>query len=344
MLLAVAIAVVGAATAHAADYSMVLCAANNGSNGYQTATNTTSPQNPGGIFDFKNYCGPAPDPAGDNAFLRIDENQSSGNAGNSAYGSISWTGRPGSRSSPPAATPASPTPSTKAGAAASGPEASTARHQQHPHAGRRAAQLRRIGGRPPRPSPPTSGPSAATATIRRFVFELTCVRPAGCDRSGFNAVDANTLRLHPRRHLARPRSASPTPTAPLARRPVGARHPGPRPTARPIRARASAWSGCDIDGAAASPIDHAANATPTPRQSSGEFARDFQPCATAGQHRPLLRLRHRLASPTAPTPCRPAPRTTPSARGSTGPAGESCQQTTDPHRQHRPRRSRRAWK
>ena len=78
-------------SAHAADYKMLLCAGNNGSNSYQTATNTTSPQNPGGIFSFENYCGPAGDPAGNSALLRIDENQGGGNAGDTAYGSISWT-------------------------------------------------------------------------------------------------------------------------------------------------------------------------------------------------------------------------------------------------------------
>jgi hypothetical protein len=64
LLAAVAVAAIAAGTAHAANYKMLLCAANNGSNGYQTATNTISANNPGGIFNFENYCGPAPDPAG----------------------------------------------------------------------------------------------------------------------------------------------------------------------------------------------------------------------------------------------------------------------------------------
>jgi hypothetical protein len=80
----VAVAVLAAGTARAAEYKMLLCAGNTGSNSFDTATNTTSPQNPGGIFSFENYCGPAPDPAGNNAFLRIAENQSGGSAGNSA--------------------------------------------------------------------------------------------------------------------------------------------------------------------------------------------------------------------------------------------------------------------
>lgn len=93
MLLSVAIAVVWTATAHAAvpgQYKMLLCAGNVGSNAYGTSTNTTSPQNPAGILNFENYCGPAPDPAGNSAFLRIDENQAAGSAGNGAYGFVYW--------------------------------------------------------------------------------------------------------------------------------------------------------------------------------------------------------------------------------------------------------------
>src|SRR5215211_4131880 len=91
LFLAVAVMCVGAATAHASYYRMVLCAANNGSTSFSTSTNTTSSQNPNGIFDFGNYCGPAPFPAGNNAFVAIGENQSSGNAGYGAYGNMSWS-------------------------------------------------------------------------------------------------------------------------------------------------------------------------------------------------------------------------------------------------------------
>lgn len=58
LLLAVGVAAIGAGTAHAAHYRMLLCAGNNGSNSFQTATNTASPQNPGSIFSFENRCGP----------------------------------------------------------------------------------------------------------------------------------------------------------------------------------------------------------------------------------------------------------------------------------------------
>ena len=81
----VAMAVLSAATAHASVYKMVVCAGNNGSNSYGTTTNTVSAQHPAGIFDVNNYCGPAPDPAGENAFLRISEHEPNGNAGQGAY-------------------------------------------------------------------------------------------------------------------------------------------------------------------------------------------------------------------------------------------------------------------
>jgi len=55
MLVCVAVACIGAASAKASFYEMVLCAANNGSNGFQTATNTVSANNPGGIFSIENY-------------------------------------------------------------------------------------------------------------------------------------------------------------------------------------------------------------------------------------------------------------------------------------------------
>lgn len=59
------------ASAHAAYYKLVLCAAGNGSTGYETRTNTACPGNPNGIFRFENYCGPAGDSAGPSATGRV---------------------------------------------------------------------------------------------------------------------------------------------------------------------------------------------------------------------------------------------------------------------------------
>jgi hypothetical protein len=38
-------------------------------------------------------------------------------------------------------------------------------------------------------------PFAGYGYYRRFIFELTCMHPDGCDLASFNAVDANTLIL-----------------------------------------------------------------------------------------------------------------------------------------------------
>lgn len=77
------VALIAAATAHAAEYKSVLCAGNNGSNGYGVGSNTPN-------FTISNYCGPAPDPAGDTASLMISENQDAGNMAEGAFAFYHW--------------------------------------------------------------------------------------------------------------------------------------------------------------------------------------------------------------------------------------------------------------
>ncbi len=181
--------------AEAGFYQMIRCAANTGANGYVVETNTTSPQNPGGIFDFPNNCGPGPFPAGNQAWLRINEHEPSGNAGYGAFGRVSWTVSP-----------------FVAIRAAGG----YTRQQFAFNDGWRA----RFWAEGPDGSGPYnilmqgSGVSGGgifwgtTSTFgshlwpfptygyyRRFVYELTCVRSAGCDRANFNSTDANTFIL-----------------------------------------------------------------------------------------------------------------------------------------------------
>src|SRR5262249_32188848 len=79
-----------ASPASAGQYRMLLCAGNVGSNAFGTATNTASAKNPAGIFDFSNFCGSAPDPAGEKAFIRISENEAGGTAAQGAFGDIFW--------------------------------------------------------------------------------------------------------------------------------------------------------------------------------------------------------------------------------------------------------------
>lgn len=121
LLILVGLSCLAAGTAHASQYKMVLCAGNVGANAYGTSTNTASPQNPGGIFSFENYCGPgSADPAGNSAFLRIAENQASGNAGAGAYGNIYYDTPPFVHFKAAGGWTASSTPSTTAGGRAFG--------------------------------------------------------------------------------------------------------------------------------------------------------------------------------------------------------------------------------
>lgn len=189
MTAAMIVAVICAATANAAVYKMVLCAANNGSNSFDTQTNSP------GLFNVENYCGPAGDPAGNAAFLRIYEKQGRGSASNTAYASASWT--------------ATPWVSILAGGGytrmpgdfrdgwrgrfwAEGVDGS------NPHnilmQGTNASNAG-ISWWPTSTFGSHLWPFPGWGNYRRFVFELTCMRPAGCDTSGWNAVDANTMVL-----------------------------------------------------------------------------------------------------------------------------------------------------
>lgn len=193
LLIALAVAMaVGATAAKAGQYKAVLCAANNGSNAFGTSTNTASAQNPGGIFNFENYCGATPnDPAGDAAFLRISENQAGGNAGQGAYGNIYWD-----------------TPSWvhfKAGggytrqlyafndgwrarfwvASASSSAQIMTQGAGLPNSGGQWGSSNIFG--------PHLWPLSVYYDFTRFVYEMQCVRPAGCDRVNFNSTDANSF-------------------------------------------------------------------------------------------------------------------------------------------------------
>jgi hypothetical protein len=275
----VALACVFVATAHASPYKMLLCAGNNGSNGFQTATNTISGAQPGGIFSFENYCGPAGDPAGNAAFLRIAEQMPNGNAGVNAYGSMSWTA-----------------PGFVSIAAGGG-------YTREPNAfndgwrGRFWAegydgstnnilmQGSGVGGGgifwgTTSTFAPHLWPFGGYGSYRRFVFELTCVRPAGCDRTNFNAVDANTLNLILD-------DVSPSQIGLTG---------GPIASGAWVRgAQGVTWNTSDlgsglrfervkVDGGVRQQLDWRGSCNLDWTPTSGEFARDFQPCPTGGPY------------------------------------------------------------
>jgi hypothetical protein len=284
MLACVAVAVFCAADADASYYKMLLCAGNNGSNDVATATNTTSPQNPGGIFSFENYCGPAPDPAGNSAFLRIAENQSAGNAGVNAYGSISWT----------------PTPwvaIVAGGGYTREPNAfndgwrgrfwlegwdGSVNNVLMQGSGVANGSLGGIGWATTSTFASHLWPFGGLGDYRRFVFELTCLRAAGCDRSNFNAVDANTLNLT----LADRQD----PSVSLAGSSIvnGAWVRGTQAIGWSESEQGSGlrFSRLKLDGAVpgGGTIDYGGSCDLGWTGTTGEFARRFNPCPTGGPY------------------------------------------------------------
>ena len=279
LLAGVAAACVFAASAQASPYKMLLCAGNVGSNGFQTATNTVSPAQPGGIFSFENYCGPAGDPAGDAAFLRIAEQMPNGNAGNGAYGAISWTA-PGFVSI------------IAGGGYTREPNAFNdgwrGRFWGEGYDGSVNNILMQgagVGGGgifwgTTSTFAPHLWPFGGYGSYRRFVFELTCVRPAGCDRTNFNAVDANTL------HLTLD-DVSPSQ--------IGITGGAISSGAWVRGVQNVTWNTSDlgsglraerlrVDGAQRQVLDWRGSCNLDANGTSGEFARDFVPCPTGGPY------------------------------------------------------------
>ncbi|HWC47569.1 MAG TPA: Ig-like domain repeat protein [Solirubrobacterales bacterium] len=280
LLLAVGIAVLATAQAQAAQYKMVLCAANNGSNNYAVATNTTSAQNPNGIFTVENHCGPAPDPAGNSAFLRIYENQDSGNAGEGAYASVSWTVPPW--------------------VAIIGAGGYTREPGSFNDGWRGRFWAEDFGGNGQHillqgTNSPNSGfqwsptstfaphlwPFGSWGYYRRFVAELTCMRAAGCDRSGWNDYDVNTMTLM--LEDVSPASANFIEGgAPLL---SGSWVRGTQPVAYRLFDQGSGLrvGRLAIDGSERQIQDFASRCDRDASQASGEFARTFKPCPEGSQ-------------------------------------------------------------
>ncbi len=261
-----------AATARAADFRAVLCAANNGSNGFSTTTNTTSPQNPGGIFNFENYCGPAPWPAGDQALLRIQENQPNGNAGQFASGAIYYDTPPFVHF-------------REAGGFTRQPGTfNEGWRERFWIAGGSAGNVEILSQGQGAPQgmhnvfAPHLWPIGGYLDFTRFVFELQCVRPGGCDRSGGNAADANSFVFT----LAdeSPSQVALTNGSPLM---LGGWVRGGQTATYQFTELGSGIrvERVRIDGGERFNIDHAGECNMDFNGGVGLFARSFQPCALA---------------------------------------------------------------
>ena len=282
MLACVGLACVFASNASASYYRMVLCAANNGSNGFQTATNTTSSQNPGGIFSFENYCGPAPFPAGNNALLRIQENQSSGYAGYSAYGSMSWTTVPwvdivagGGYTREPG----SFNDGWRGRFWLEGWDGSTNNILMQ-GSGVENGSCGGVCWATTSTFASHLWPFGGFGKYRRFVFELTCFRQAGCDRTGSNAVDANTMILTLNdvdpSHINFTNTGSGILSGQWVR--------GTQDVTWDVSDQGSGmrFERLRMDGGERYSIDWRGNCNIDSNGGVGEFARDFAPCPTGG--------------------------------------------------------------
>jgi hypothetical protein len=282
LLLCAAIAVVAAATAHAAQFKMVACAVSSGAPPYRTETNTVNAQHPNGIFDFANWCGGAGgDPPGDAAYMRISEREAAGNAGEGAYGAFIFE------------TPAYVRFKTGGGYTRE-PNAFNdgwrARFWGIDFANNGAMFLNQGSGVSNAGTDSSASgifgphlwPFGNYLDFHHFYFELRCVRPAGCDRANYNAVDANGFVFILDDDSPSKVSITHT-TSPLL-------------SGLWVRgAQTAYWDTTEagsgmrfervrVDGDMRGAIDYQAmgQCNATSSQTNGEFSRGYQPCPTGG--------------------------------------------------------------
>ena len=119
------------------------------------------------------------------------------------------------------------------------------------------------------------------ADFWRFAYELECVRPAGCDRTNFNATDANTFVFT----LADDQNAQVglTNGSTLMN---GAWSRGPQAVTYNDADNGSGlrWTYARVDGVERFRYDYRGGCNLDASQSSGEYARVFQPCPTGGPY------------------------------------------------------------
>jgi hypothetical protein len=281
MLACVGVAVIAAADAKAGYYKMVGCAASSGAPPYSTGTNTTSPQNPGGIFNFSNFCtGQGGDPPGEHSMLRIVENQASGNAGHGAYGHIVFDTPPwihfksaGGYTRQPA--------SFNDGWRSRFWVASSCCTTQIMTQG---AGLPNSGGQwgTTGSFAPHLWPHPTLWDFNRFVFEQQCVRPAGCDRSGYNGTDLNGIVFILSDDSDSQVGFTNTGSALMQGQWV-------RGTQNITFNVADAGSGLRherlrVDGAQRWGWDHGPECNTSSSQVNGEWARTYRPCPTGGPY------------------------------------------------------------
>ena len=184
---AFAVAIVFAATAHAAYYRTMYCAAADGSG------NPVLGARPG-FFNFPDLCGTAyGDPAGNGGFLRLEEN-TTGTAGDGDEASYSWYAPPNTSIAAVSAYTREPgyfNQGWRARLWAEGFDGSENNILMQgygvPNEGLFAGSTGDFAYH--------AWPFGGFGDYKRLVFGLACVRPAGCSREGWNAADANSILI-----------------------------------------------------------------------------------------------------------------------------------------------------
>lgn len=285
MLLCVAVAVVCAAAApkaEAAYYKMVLCSANNGPGSPSIATNTISPQNPAGIFVYQNQCSGGGFPAGGDQMMRLFENQGSGSAGYQSYASVSWSA-PGSVAIAAGGgysrQPNDFADGWRARFWGEGQDGSTNNFLMQ-GVGVANNSLGGIGWARTTVFAPHLWPFPTYGSYRRFVFEMTCFRQAGCDRSGFNATDANSFVLILNDVDPSRINLTNTGSGVLS----GSWVKGSQNVTWNVSDQGSGmrFDRLRVDGGTRQQIDWRGSCDLDANGATGEFARQFRPCPTGG--------------------------------------------------------------
>jgi hypothetical protein len=261
--------------AHAGQYKMVMCAGDSGVS-YSVTVNREN------LFEVHNHsCGSAGgDPPGENAWVRINENQEKGVASEGAAGTVYFD------------TPGFVHFKT-AGAYTRQPNAFNDGWRSRFWGidfGNNGFEILTQGAGLPQALPQwpihsTFGPHLWPGGDRdfwRFAFEMKCVRAAGCDRTNFNATDANAFVFT----LSDDSNSQ-----------VGFTNTGSAlMQGQWVRGLQNVtWNSSDqgsglrferlfTDGAQRTVIDYqaAGQCNATSSAANGEFARTYQPCPTGG--------------------------------------------------------------
>jgi hypothetical protein len=187
MALTFVVGMLAAASAHAAYYKTLYCGAADGSG------NPTLGARPG-FFDFTDDCGTAyGDPAGTGGFLRLEEN-TTGTAGNTDEASYSWWAPPGTSIAALSAYTRVPGYFNLGWRSRFWAEGFDGSENNILMQGSGVANEGIY-------APATSNfvfhawPFGGFGDYKRLVFAMTCYRPAGCSREGWNAADANSIAI-----------------------------------------------------------------------------------------------------------------------------------------------------